>query len=83
VDAGVKIPDSAGEGVFQSNRRILNKELRMSKSAGDDPRLSFACSAVLLFGRKRTKKKVSFGPAEEGSFQNGVDTIRVISVIRG
>jgi hypothetical protein len=43
----VKIPDAAGEGASQVNRRISNQELRMSKSASGDPRLSFA---VLRFG---------------------------------
>ena len=69
VDAGVKISDSAGEGASQVNRRISNQELRMSKAASGDPRLSFAVLrfGVLRFGRKKTKKKVSFGPAEAGT----------------
>jgi hypothetical protein len=79
VDAVVRIPDSAGQGASQTNRRTSNKELRMSKSASGDPRLSFA---VLRFGvlrfccsdkRRRRRRRSLSDRLKKSLLKNGVD----------
>jgi hypothetical protein len=81
VDTGVKVPDFAGLGMSQTNRRISIAELRRLKSDAGPIRSSFEILrfSILRFCgslRGRARKKTIFAPAEEDSFQTGVGKAR-------